>query len=241
MWLGICCKLRLFWVLFKHCGIRYFIHAKNEFWFSTIQTSGIKVEVRTEVQCQVNFEDVKTLDEDSNTKRNCSRQSRDDCFYQYVLQRITCRPPWIDLPMELCAEPKEAKKADEIIDFALSNLTEICQIPCHFLQIRSGSRNFQNRQDDQTRFFLYFTYKVPILVEKHLMSFLKVIAEIGGTAGLLLGVSFYHFIKMLEYFIHWKLKGKPKSVFWSSHCLKMAQNVSFEFFHFGIFHQFLFY
>ena len=205
--------MRLFLVLFKHCGIRYFIHAKNEFWFSTIQTSGIKVEVRTEVQCQVNFEDVKTLDEDSNTKRNCSRQSRDDCFYQYVLQRITCRPPWIDLPMDLCAEPKEAKKADDIIDFALSNLTEICQIPCHFLQIRSGSRNFQNRQDDQTRFFLYFTYKVPILVEKHLMSFLKVIAEIGGTAGLLLGVSFYHFIKMLEYFIHWKLKGKPKSVF----------------------------
>ena len=98
---------------------------------------------------------------------------------------------------------------DEIIDFALNNLTEICQHPCHFLQIRSGSRNFEKREDDQTRIFIYFTYKVPILVEKHLMSPLKLIAEIGGYAGLLLGVSFYHFIKMLEYFVDWKLKAKP--------------------------------
>ena len=41
------------------------------------------------------------------------------------------------------------------------------------------------------------------------MSPLKLIAEIGGYAGLLLGVSFYHFIKMLEYFVDWKLKAKP--------------------------------
>ena len=87
---------------------------------------------------------------------------------------------------------------DEIIDFALNNLTEICQHPCHFLQIRSGSRNFENREDDQTRIFIYFTYKVPILVEKHLMSPLKLIAEIGGYAGLLLGVSVVNLTSLID-------------------------------------------
>ena len=99
-------------MIFKQRGSRYFIHAKNEFWFSTIQTKGIKIEIGTEAQIQVNFEDVRTLDQESNTKRNCSRQSRDECFNQYVSERITCRPPWIDLAMDLCADPKETNKGN---------------------------------------------------------------------------------------------------------------------------------
>ena len=42
------------------------------------------------------------------------------------------------------------------------------------------------------------------------MSSLKLVAEIGGYAGLLLGVSFYHIIKMLEYLLDWFLKGNSK-------------------------------
>ena len=155
--------LGLYYLMARHSNatypLRYFLHAPEEFWFSTIHTSGIKVEISNVAQVQVTFEDVRMVDEDD---RNCSKRSRDECLTQYLIERIRCRPPWMDLSIPLCMDPKEAKEADRVIEFALSNLTGICQIPCNFLEIRSGARNF-DLHEDETKMFLYFTYKVPIL------------------------------------------------------------------------------
>ena len=42
--------------------------------------------------------------------------------------------------------------------------------------------------------------------ETYLFSGYYLFAEIGGVAGLLLGVSFFHFVKLLNFFFNYKIK-----------------------------------
>ena len=110
---------------------------------------------------------------------------------------MNCKPEWLDtddnLDLVTCSDWK-LPEAERIVQNAMTDMKDICQLPCHFLNIQTGSGNAVTSIDD-TRFYAYFPFKITITQEDYLVSYLKLVAEGGGYAGLILGVSFYHLVK----------------------------------------------
>ncbi len=91
-----------------------------------------------------------------------------------------------------------------IFDEVAHQVDRICKNPCHFLNLRTGARNWAPYPNNYI--FVYFPYKVQITKESYLATGLSIIADIGGTASLLLGVSFFHIAKLAVTLFDLKIK-----------------------------------
>lgn len=137
--------------------------------------------------------------------RNCTYLGRDQCLENHLKlalkSALNCKPDWLDnLDLVTCSDWKLAE-AKRIVQKAMTDMKDVCQLPCHFLNVFSGSGNAAVSKPGDTRFYAYFPYKITISHEEHLVSFLKLVAEGGGYAGLLLGVSFYHLVRAGTYLL----------------------------------------
>ena len=152
----------------------------------------------------MNYEDVRTLPSDV---RNCTVKGRDECLENHLklaleATALNCKPDWLDgLDLVTCSDWK-LPEAKRIVQKSMTDMKDVCQLPCHFLNVNSGSGNAAvSNQPGDTRFYAYFPYKITISQEEYLVSFLKLVAEGGGYAGLLLGVSFYHLVRAGTYLL----------------------------------------
>lgn len=148
-------------------------------------------------QVQIHYEDVRRLPTEEN---DCSIMSQDECLEKYISDHLNkttlCRPYWIDLSLPVCKNLRNFNIASKFIMDTLRQMDSICKVSCDFLSIRTGARNFE-KHDKDNRIFFYFPYKVPIEQENYLINGLTLVAEIGGSAGLLLGICFYDFTEIL--------------------------------------------
>ena len=182
------------------------MHKEDNFWRTTFEDPGIFCPYLTTTQVQVLWNDVTVIE----AVNNCTSNHNDQCFELHVqkslLKEVGCQPPGLGLQdLEECQDEDEIIAAEKIVIDAANNLDEVCKKPCHFLDMIIGSRNF-DYENSLTRFYGYFTHKVPVSTEKFLMDRLYLIAEVGGMAGLLLGVSFFHVVKLITYFLDMKIE-----------------------------------
>ena len=118
---------------------------------------------------------------------------------------LGCRPAWFDLKeLKVCQDEGKLWKARMIFDEVAHQVDRICKNPCHFLNLRTGARNWAPYPNNYI--FVYFPYKVQITKESYLATGLSIIADIGGTASLLLGVSFFHIAKLAVTLFDLKIK-----------------------------------
>lgn len=124
---------------------------------------------------QVNYEEVKQI---NNGVNPCSTESRDSCFETSLkiklLTHVGCAPPWIDLNgLQYCNTPKAIMKADDVLQDIVANFDSMCLSPCHYLEITSGSRNFQRLDNPEIKSYLYFPYKVQHRLDGFIEQFLQ--------------------------------------------------------------------
>ena len=74
-----------------------------------------------------------------------------------------------------------------------------------FIKLDFSNLIFQNSSTDQQGVYLIIALKYSS-TETYLVTGLSMIAEVGGMAGLLLGVSFFHTTKLIEFFINMKIE-----------------------------------
>lgn len=180
-----------------------FVHEQGNFWKATMKYPGIIVDYST-TQIQIHYEDVRRLPTEEN---NCSTRDQDECLNDYMtnaLKPITnCKPHWMDLPLPICKDMTTLNASHQLVIESLHKMDSICKSSCDFLNIRTGARNFI-KEKKYSKLYLYFPYKVPIEEENYLMNGLTLIAEIGGSAEIFLGICFYDLTQLLL----WALKKK---------------------------------
>ena len=141
-------------------------------------------------------------------QKSCSTQDQDTCIENYITNQLNnslrCKPKWMDLNLPTCKDLQIHQLAEEDAQISLQNIDLLCQRTCKTIEIKTWSRNFI-KDITRHRIYLYFPFKVAVHTEKYLISPLALVAEIGGTAGLLLGVSFYHAFQLILFLIDMKI------------------------------------
>ena len=134
---------------------------------------------------------------------SCSLQDQDSCIESIIEDQlkksIGCRPYWINLNLPNCSDMEIFKIADEEARTVLQSIDQLCPKPCRNLEIKTWAKNFET--NSHNILYIYFPFKVASHAEHFLVSPLALIAEMGGNAGLMLGVSFYHVIQLISFVI----------------------------------------
>lgn len=200
-----------------------FIHGQGLFWKTTINTPGIQIE-RGRIQVQVNYKDVRRLQ--ANKRNDCSIRTQDDCIESFIFNRLKktygCRPHWIDMEsLPFCSTLKRFNAASKFILESFDKIDIICQKSCDFLDVITGARNYESRKNSY--YFFYFNYKVPLWQENYVINGLSFVADVGGYASFLLGVSFYSLTKVAEWLIDLKFR-QSKGKMMRNQTIKKADN-----------------
>ena len=120
--------------------------------------------------------------------RVMKENTKDNCTVPYILNR------------KICKNPKDIKTAFNIHWNRVTNQQKDCQLPCHFLNINLGGKNYENNTVNTQPygvFYLYFPPRVSKLVERLLYTPLHLFAEVGGYLGLFLGFSLYDLLSWI--------------------------------------------
>lgn len=181
-----------------------FVHEQGSFWTATFTDPGISINYTT-AQVQIHYEDVLRLPTEEN---QCSETSQDECLESYITNALktttNCRPHWIDLALPFCKTMQTFNISHELVMSNFKKMNTICKKSCNFLNIRTGGRN-SKKEKKYSKLYLYFPYKVPVEQENYLFTGLTLIAEIGGSGGLFLGICFYDFYELIMLALKWKL------------------------------------
>lgn len=152
-----------------------FVHKSDFFWRTTTK-NGINIELQTTTQLQILWDEIKNLQEVESNE--CSLESHDECFESNLAsalkKQVDCRPSFIDLKnLTVCDDPQQLRTGEKIVKRLIKTMDTICRKQCHFLKLRTGARNFNVESTNLTRWYGYFSYKVPVRYEKGILQAFK--------------------------------------------------------------------
>ena len=201
--------------------VQIYFHGPDQF----LDLSGrmaYKLNLGEIMQSQITVTDITILerdqkkDEDDPTykegRKSCMTENYDDCIYNMLTNEMrkntedNCTVPYVRDDRKICTKDKDINTAFWIAWNRVTNQQLDCNIPCHFLTVSLGAKNYQNTSSTHGILYLYYAPRVTQSEERLLYTLLNLVAEIGGYVGLILGYSLFHVVDLINSAIETKLK-----------------------------------
>ncbi|CAG0881975.1 unnamed protein product [Cyprideis torosa] len=222
----------------EYSGWSVFVHPVQEKWteFSELGDTileTIQINLGEEVTLRLAVSEYKTVN--NPPKDTCIEdetfsviECRERCFYEYLDTLVPCRGPWVqNSSLEICSNAADMEKflyEESRVLRTISNRCD-CTRQCKF---RRYSMAAMDRKDSQAPFGGLQRGKIELyypsglahqVIESWGYDGSQFIGEVGGSLGLLLGMSVLSFLEILENIsrvmwakLCWKKKRDPKEV-----------------------------
>ena len=160
---------------------------------------GYKIYVGERFESQITLQDILQLEYKhvsnalalSASDKSCSHEIYDDCIYETIANvmrshtKDSCTVPWIRDDRNICSNPNDINTTFWIGWNRITNQEKDCLPPCHTTSVNVGAKNYQKFDNrNYSQMYFYFPSRVMRSEEHYLITFLKLIAQVGGYLGL---------------------------------------------------------
>ncbi|CAG0895738.1 unnamed protein product [Cyprideis torosa] len=201
----------------EYSGWSVFVHPVQEKWTEFSQLGDtiletIQINLGEEVTLRLAVSEYKTVN--NPPKDTCMEdetfsviECRERCFYEYLETRVPCRGPWVqNSSLEICSNATDMKKFLSEENRVLGTISDRCDCTrqCKF---RRYSMAAMDRKDSLAPFKGLQRGKIELYYPNGLAHRVteswgydasQFIGEVGGSLGLLLGMSVLSFLEILE-------------------------------------------